>query len=164
MPRGVPSVLSVLFVLRTAHAPLIGHFMHSPVANHRQPYLCLRLFPSASSGNNRQPSTTTVNNRKQPQTRLQRPTVDIPPFPPTIPGSRHRERRGSKVVMHWSAKPVCAGSIPALASILFSKDGMLYRHRLKRIRLELNTIKLSLFNQPLRPKHHAPPCLASLRR
>lgn len=28
------------------------------------------------------------------------------------------QRRGSKVVMHWSAKPVCAGSIPALASTL----------------------------------------------
>ena len=42
--------------------------------------------------------------------------LDNSPPPPTIPGSRHRERRGSKVVMHWSAKPVCAGSIPALAS------------------------------------------------
>lgn len=42
-------------------------------------------------------------------------TLTTPLHP--LPSRRFRAWRGSKVVMHWSAKPVCAGSIPALASI-----------------------------------------------
>ena len=59
----------------------------------------------------------TANNRQPPQTPL-RPlspfTLTTPLHP--LPSRRFRAWRGSKVVMHWSAKPVCAGSIPALAS------------------------------------------------